>query len=27
MGFIFRGYTERIPGMSLLMDERDITAE
>jgi ribosomal protein S18 acetylase RimI-like enzyme len=27
MGFIFRGYTERIPGMSLLMYERDITAE
>jgi GNAT superfamily N-acetyltransferase len=27
MGFIFSGYTERIPGMSLLMYERDITAE
>lgn len=27
MGFIFRGKADRIPGMSLLMYERDITAE
>jgi ribosomal protein S18 acetylase RimI-like enzyme len=27
MGFVFCGHAERIPGMSLLMYERDITAE
>jgi len=27
MGFIFRGYTDRIPLMRMLMYERDITTE